>query len=247
MRLLRIGNSNDEAGSVPTEQRGWQIASRLLAESSGEEVETVLKRAWPNPAFPALIARWMEEIRPDVVMFQVNNFWYGHESVPLWFERKFGRAGIALTNMGLKVGKQRWFADSRAYITLNRGLARILPSATHFTVPQVAACMEASMRKILAHEGVILVVRGNDHWAKLPMATRRANDRNIARNNAMSSAMRNICEQLRVPYIERPTVQASEIGAVLDAARWHQSAEGERQSGELDGAAMLSAWKAVHG
>lgn len=245
MRVLRVGTSNDSSGSLPEEQRGWHIASTMLADASGEPVDTILKRAWPTAEFPEHVARWLDEFEPDVVVLQVSNFWYGHESVPLWLERKFGRAGAYLSDAGLRLGKRRWFADSRLAIASSRALVRVLPSATHFTVQQVAATMEAGMQKVLSREGPILVVRGNDHWAKLPMSTRRANNRNIQRNAAMSRAMRAICERHRTPYVERPTVSEAEMRKMLNDARWHNSADGERISGEVDGRAMVAAWRGV--
>lgn len=245
MRVLRLGTSNDAAGALPEEQRGWKIAQRRLAESAGERVETVLKGAWPNAGFPSLLERWMDEYEPEMVVLQVNNFWYGHESVPLWFERRLGRAGKSLGDVGLKVGKSAWFADNRWAQMLNRRLVTILPKATHFTVAEVAACMESAMRKVLAHEGVVLLVRGNESWASMPMATRGFNRRNAARNAAMSSAMQNLCERLRVPYFQRPTLRAGELHTV-NGAGWHNNAQGERESGEFDGQAMATAWQAAH-
>jgi hypothetical protein len=243
MRVLRLGTSNDDAGSLPEEQRAWKIAERHLAGWAGEAVETTLKRAWPNAQFPSLVERWVDEHEPDLVVLQVNNFWYGHESIPLWFERRLGRAGKSLSSAGLKVGKSAWFADNRWAQMFNRKLLSILPKATHFTVAEVAVCMEGAMRKVLAHEGVVLLVRGNEDWAAMPMATRRFNRRNAARNAAMSGAMRSVCERLRVPYSQRPTLHAGEVRTV-NGAGWHNNAEGERLAGEFDGQAMASAWQA---
>ena len=247
MLVLRIGTSNDVAGGLPEEQRAWHIASRMLGEASGEPVETILKRAWPTAEIPEHVGRWMDEYHPDVVVLQVSNFWYGHESVPLWLERKFGRAGSYLADAGLKLGKHRWFADNRLAITMSRALVRVLPSATHFTVEQVAVAMEATMQKVLSREGPLLVVRGNDHWAKLPLSTRRSNNRNIARNAAMSRTMRVICERHHTPYVERPVVSEAEMRSMLNGARWHNSTAGERISGEVDGRAMVAAWNAARG
>ena len=187
----------------------------------------------------------MGEYHPDVVVLQVNNFWYGHESVPLWFERRFGSAGKKFSDAAIELSRKKWFADSRASVATNRMLARVLPSATFFPVPMVAARMEGAMQKVLVHEGVVLLVRGNEHWAKLPMATRRANTRNATRNTEMSSAMRAVCGRLHVPYFQRPPVEEHEMKHFLNGAQWHNSAEGERLTGEFDGRAMIEAWTAT--
>jgi hypothetical protein len=55
--------------------------------------------------------------------------------------------------------------------------------------------------------------------------------------------MRSVCERLRVPYSQRPTLHAGEVRTV-NGAGWHNNAEGERLAGEFDGQAMASAWQA---
>jgi hypothetical protein len=242
VHVLRVGTSNDFASDVPDEERGWHIASRMLAEASGLPVETVLKRAWPTAELADHVERWLGEYAPEMVVLHVNNFWYGHESAPLWFERKFGRAGNSMTSAGLRLGKTKLLADNRIGIATSRALTRVLPTATHFTVPQVARAMEAVIQRVLSKEGPLLVVRGNDHWERVPMSSKRANDRNIARNRAMSSAMSAVCERHHVPYVERPVVTEAEMRSQLSAARFHNSAEGERISGTVDGRAMVAAW-----
>lgn len=244
MRVLRLGTSNDSAGHLPEEQRGWKIAENALATASGQRIDTVLKRAWPTEQLPSLIQRWMDEFEPDLVVLQVNNFWYGHESTPLWFERRLGRPGKLLSDAGMNVGKAAWIADNRWAQLLNRRLLGLLPKATHFTPAEVAACMEVAMRRVLSHEGVVLLVRGNEDWAEMPLATRRFNRRNADRNAAMSAAMREICQRLHVPYFQRPTLRAGEV-LTVNGAGWHHNADGERLAGEFDGGAMVTAWKAA--
>jgi hypothetical protein len=243
--VLRCGTSNDRAGAVPLEQRGWKLAEKEVSLAIGEPVETVLKGAWPDHRFPDLIDRWMTELQPDMVVLQVNNFWYGHESAPLWFERRFGRAGKPLNRVGQKVRTSPWFSDNRWAQMFNRRVLAVLPKATHFSIPEVTACMERAMRRILAHEGTVLLVRGNEDWAVMPMATRGFNRRNAARNASMSASMRELCEQLRVPYFQRPR-QAAGDELTQNNAGFHNSPEAERQMGAFDSAAMASAWREAH-
>ena len=102
------------------------------------------------------------------------------------------------------------------------------------------------MRKVLAREGTVLLVRGNEHWPEFPMATRRFNRHNAKRNAAMSAAMRAICERMRVPYYERPPVAKGELRFLLSDGAWHNNEAGERLQGEFDGRAMAEAWSVVH-
>ena len=226
-------------------QLGWKIAEEFLAEALGEPVETILKGAWPNEAFPDLVGRWTEQYRPDVVVIQVNNFWYGYESIPLWLERRLGLVGRRLGQSGMMVGNTPWFADSRLGQVINRTMLRLLPGETHFTVPDVARCMELTIRRVLSHEGTALVVRGNDDWPAFPMATKSFNRRNALRNEQMSGAMQEMCRRLHVNYVQLPPVDPRELKLILNSARWHYNEHGERRSGELDGRAMLEAVKAT--
>ena len=244
MKVLRIGNSNDDQTPVPEAQRAWKIAEAMLAEAVGEPVETVLRRGWPNEKFPGRIEAWIDELEPDFVVIQVNNYWYAHESIPLWFDRKFGRAGRAIGTAGTKVGKWSWVADNRWAQLVSRRAPDLLPYATHFTTAQVASCMELTLRKVLAHEGIILLVRGNEDW-NIPTASARFNRRNHARNAVMSAAMRDVCERLRVPYAQRPSMGKDEI-TTLNGAGFHSTADEQRKAGEFDGEAMIAAWRSAH-
>lgn len=244
MRVLRLGTSNDDQTPVPEDQRAWKIAERLFSEAVGEPVETVLRRGWPSASFPGRLEAWVEELEPDFVVLQVNNYWYGHESVPLWFDRRLGRVGKSLSGAGAKVGEWSWVADNRLAQLVSRRAPDILPYATHFTVSEVASCMELALRKVLAHEGVILLVRGNEDWP-IPTASRRFNRRNHARNLAMSAAMKDVCERLRVPYAQRPSLAVGEIKTLNDAG-FHSAPEEQRRAGEFDGEAMIAAWRSAH-
>jgi hypothetical protein len=247
VKVLRIATSNDSHHALPLEERGWYIAGQMLSDAAGEPVETIVRSCWPTETFPPLLERWLNELDPDIVLIQVNNFWYAHDSIPLWFERKFGRAGKKLTDVGLKAGKQKWFAESRPYIAAHRTFLRVMPAATHFTIEQVASCMEEAIRRVIAHEGPVLLVRGNDDWAKHPLTGRRHNNLNRSRNREMTRRMAEICERYRVPYYQRPTIGEAELREMLGSAQFHASPEGERVSGELDGAAMIKAWRAARG
>lgn len=244
MRILRIATSNDDQTPVPEGQRAWKIAETMLAQAVGEPVETVLRRGWPNEKFPGRLEAWIEELEPDFVLIQVNNYWYGHESIPLWFDRRLGRAGRSLGSAGAKLGKWSWVADNRWAQLAIRRAPDFLPYATHFSIAEVASCMELALRKVLAHEGVILLVRGNEDWP-IPTASGRFNRRNHTRNLAMSAAMKDVCDRLRVPYAQRPSLTASEI-TTLNGAGFHSTADEQRKAGEFDGAAMIAAWRSAH-
>ncbi len=243
MRILRIGTSNDDQTPVPEAQRGWKIAEQMLAEATGEPVETVLRRGWPNSKFGDRLEAWMEELQPDFVVIQVNNYWYGHESIPLWLHRRLGRVGDSVGSVGAKVGRWSWVADNRVAQLVNRRAPDVLPYATHFSVAEVASGMESALRRVLTHEGVLLLVRGNEDW-HIPTASARFNRRNRARNAAMSAAMREVCERLRVPYAQRPS-NPEEVRTVNNAG-FHSAPEEQQNAGAFDGESMIAAWRSVH-
>ena len=246
MKILRLGTSNDFAGAMNDADRAWKIAENRLAEACGEPCETVMKRISPGAGLGPALDRWMHDLSPDMVVLQVNNYWYGHESAPLWLERKLGRPGRSLSAGAERLGRWHWIADRRWAQFINRRILAVLPKATHFTIPEVAASMEAAMRRVLAREGTVLLVRGNEDWEKMPLASERFNRRNRARNAAMHQAMSAVCERLHVPYLQPPPVPAGALHTV-GGAGWHNDVEGERRAGELEGEAMVAAWQASLG
>src|SRR5215207_8704163 len=110
MKVLVLGNSANDQPELAADSFWHAIAAREIEARTGESVEMVLRRAWPNETFPAVVARWVAEERPDVVYLTVIAFWYCYESVPVRLERRLGRAGTPLRNVGIKVSQVPWFA-----------------------------------------------------------------------------------------------------------------------------------------
>ncbi len=244
MRVLRLGTSNDDTPELPEEQRGWKIAERMLAESAGEPVDTVLKRAWPNEAFPAMVGRWMDEYEPDLVVLRINWFWYGYESIPLWFERRMGRFGRWLARIGIRVGESPGFADNRYAQFVRRSLTKVLPSTAYFTPAELAATLEAVLRRVVRNENVVVLVRGTDGWDWAPMYSDKQMRRQHLRGLEVRRRMEAICDELHVRFIYTDRARSrDELETGLNSARWHNNADGERRAGEIDGQAMVTAWQ----
>ncbi len=244
MRVLRLGTSNDDTPDLPEEQRGWKIAEQILADAMGESVDTILKRAWPNAAFPDMVGRWMDEFEPDIVVLRINWFWYGYESIPLWFERHLGPVGRWLGRTGVRVGDAPWFADNRIAQAVRRSLMRVLPGATYFTPEEVATSLELTLRRVVRNENAVVIVRGTDGWNWSPEGNVRRRMRSRTRVAEVRRRMDAICRDLHVRFIyaDRPLTK-QELQTGLNAARWHNNAEGERRAGEFDGQAMATAWQ----
>ena len=75
MKVLKLPTSDELAADIPDEARAYRVAERVIAERTGEPVETRLKAIWPSERLPDLVARWRDECQPDVVLVTVNPFW----------------------------------------------------------------------------------------------------------------------------------------------------------------------------
>jgi hypothetical protein len=244
MRVLRLTNSDDMNPSLPAEQRSPAIASRHFTELTGEPCETISRVIWPRPVLPSLVERWIEEHRPDLVFLVVTSFWFTYESLPLRLERSLGPLGRPLTRAGLKAGAYRPLATSHLFHASRRAALRTIGGATHFTPAHVVETMEACMRIALAHEDLLLVVRG-PQTAFSADAGPKVAERAARRWWQVERAMQQLCGQLHVEYISFGTpafADGQATGYQRDFV--HLDATGHEYRASLEAAAMASAWQA---
>lgn len=248
INLLRLGSSNDVFPGVPEHLRAGAIAGSVLATAAGEAVETVERVIWPDPELPDLIDRWLDRYRADVVSLKVNTFWFAHASVPLKLERHFGSFGKAAGSAGRRAAGVPWVARGRFFRLANRLALRTIGGETYFTPEDVLARMEACMRRILAREHVVLVVRGTDGGREHRELPRRALAVYEERRRAVHLGMAALCRDLSVPYIARETRRdKADFQLRLGADGFHQGVEGQRLGGIEEGEVLAAAWKAARG
>lgn len=239
MRALHLTDSDaTHVSDVPEAERSFRVAERMLAAASGEAVETINRSIWPSPQLPDIIDGWMERYRPDLVMFHVNGFWYLYPSVPLKLERTLGRFGRPLARAGFKAGSTRWIATTRAFHWARRLALRTVGGAYYFTPDEVIQNVEACVRRIVAHENIGLVLRGNlVGWP----------DGEQSREAAVHSALANLARELHVHFLARdwrtPT-PARELYSSGD--RMHSNSAVHAFYGEQEGNAFIEAWRSEH-
>ncbi len=244
--MLRLANSNDRALDLPEHQRSWKIAEMALSEAIGEPVETVVREIWPSDQLPDLIETWIQRYEPDLVFFKVNAYWTGYESVPLRIERRLGRFGKRLGKVGKDVA-DRPVGHTRAFKLGRLVLLRTVGGHTKFTTDYVLKLMEACLRRIIAHEEIVVTVEGSSGrtsgaygWGGLERR-RRGQER-------MYAGMQRMCREMRIAFDGSGTVMAEREQAHMRGAdSLHRGVEGQREQGLNQGAQMARAWLAAHG
>lgn len=247
MRVLRLGNSDDLVPGVPEEQRSWRVAERVLAERTGEHVETVIRTIWPNDVLPGKVEAWLAEYEPDLVFFKVSNFAVMHESVALRVQRRVPVIGPWLGRTGKKAADTPAINSRSSFRWLQRVALRVIGGETYVTADQAVAVFSTCIRRIVAHEEIVLVVRGTDGGRRYPGLSPKAARAREARRLQIHFAMKKLCEGLHASYFGREKSRdESEHRALLDDGLFHRGVAGQQLAGADDGEAMAAAWLAVH-
>lgn len=248
IRILRLGNSSDRALDIAEGARAHEIVERMLAEASGEEVETILRPIWPTTQLPDLISKWMDEYQPDLVFLRVNNVWYNSESIPLRIQRKFGRVGTGVGNATERATKRRWVNQSPIYKRLRKLALLTVGYDLHFTTDEVLERMDECLRRIVAHEHVGVVVRGTigkkEKNDKLPKRIAQQHD---LRRTIVDDGLREICDRLHVTYLSRAIRDPARLDpAIRGSDGIHPGERGHQLAGQDEGAAIVAEWRRLH-
>lgn len=237
MRILRLTNSNDVNDEVPAELRSTTVAERIVAARLREPVETTVRIVWPDPELPQIVESWLNRYEPDVVFMRASSYWYTYESVPLRLQRwrKFGLP--ALGRVGANAATKPRLANNAPFRFARRMAVRTIGGDTYFTPEGAAATVEAVIRRVVARESVLMVVRGplNPHNAAGNAAGLA---RSLARNERFNRLVSDSCRDLHVPFV--PVMHLADPQLQL-ADEVHEAAEGHRIIGEVEGEAIASA------
>jgi len=155
MRILRLTTSNDVVHQGPGSRVHW--IEQLGAEALGEPVEVIVKPVWPDARLGPSVEKWVAREQPDIVWMVIQSFWFEYVSVPKKLERKFGRAGKALSTAGFKSADVPWLAQNAVFRAGRRLSQRVIGGDNHFTPEEMIAAVEASVRATLRHEGATFV------------------------------------------------------------------------------------------
>lgn len=241
MRVLRLSNSNDEYHRIAPEDRAPAVAARRVTQLTGEPVETVIRYIWPAKGLGDRMEEWVNELQPDVVLVRASSFWVNFESVPVKFERRFGKRVRPVARAGLKVGGNPKFSHNRAFRLGRVIAARTIGGATYFE-PQLACdLLMAAVQRICRDESLVVVVRGPSHAHNTTSSVRglRTSERRRAELERCLDAE---CKKLRVPFVPRREPLTADHLLNDDV---HDNEEGHRLNGELDGDAIAEAWLAA--
>ncbi len=240
MRILRLTNSSDVLATVPEHLRATRIAENVVAELTGEAVETEMRVFWPTPDLPDVVERWIARFEPDVLFIRAAAYWCSYESVPLRVERKLGPLGKPLARAGLKAGGSR-LARVRAFQMVRRLAGRTIGGDVNFKPEEAAAIIEAVFRRALSHEALVPVMRGPG-MARDSTGTRAGLLRAQRRNAELSALLARMCQSLHILYAP---VEDTFDAAPLDGDQFHSNEAGQRQQGEMEGRAIADAWLAA--
>jgi hypothetical protein len=244
MKILRLGNSDDLNPAVPVEDQGWFISQNFIERAIGEPVETVVRPIWPGTELPGLVEKWIAESEPDLVFLKVTWFWYGYESVPRRIERLFGRAGKPVASAALGAAKKPALAKNAGF-KLGRRLAhRVIGGDTPFSTRQVIAVMEETIRTVLSHEDIALLVKGTGDGRGPSDGIPGSHERYTSRRLEVEGTIERFCKSVHVPYIGTGRVP-TKVGRMdlKGGDGIHRKADGHSRMGLWEGEAMLQAWE----
>lgn len=239
MKLLRLTNSNDVTPGATTSRPA--LIARALEARFGEPVEVVLKTPWPNERMPDIIGRWLDEEQPDVVWLGINPFWFNYPSVPLRLRRRLGPVGELLARLGLMAAANPVVGPSR-FFRLSRGLLlRTIGGDYYFEPGEVVQQVEASIRRILRQEGVVLAVWGPHGRARWSVTRAQAAEEQ-RRQAVVVAALERLSRELHFSYAGAGTpVYLSGETPELAPDRFHFGGSYEGESAERHAAFLAAA------
>lgn len=244
MRVLRLSNSDDTAGDLPEEARAWHIAGEVLAAAIGEPVDTTTRVIWPRPAVADLVDRWLERYDPDMVFLKVNWYWYGYESVPLRLRRRLPVVGKPLAAAGDGATRIPWVSRTRGFKACRHLANRIIGGDANFTCDEVIERMQAVIRRIVARENVILIVKGAGGGRDAFGALGPYHDRFVPKRQYVEGAIEAFCRDLGVHYTGIGRLRTRDEADLDRGDGVHKGAHGLGRVGRAEGEVMVAAWEA---
>jgi len=214
----------------------------MLHETSGEPVETVLKRLWPTAGFPDLLDTWIVEYEPDIVCFCVSSFWVEAELVRFGLERRLGPLGRPLGRIAAAVARTPSVVRTPLVQAGRRLALRPFGGATTFRPAQVVDVFDAAIRRALRHEHIGATVVATP-FSPMVGAGPRARRRTAQRRAELYRGIRAICEPLHI-HCELPELTDDSFSRRFRGPDGlHFGAEAHAICGEIEGRALVTAWK----
>jgi hypothetical protein len=245
VRILRLTNSYDTDPAIAVEANKATLCDQMLTEATGEPVETIARIIWPAPELPDLIGKWLDRYQPDLVYLVVSSYWFTYVSAPARVQRSFGPLGKPISQAGLKIAATPWLAHNAPFRLMRRATLGVIGGTTWFTPEEVNESMETCIRRILAHEGAALAVRGprTPHSSVgSAKSIRWAEDR----RQAVHFRTKELCARLHIPYFGWDTAKAAqEDPDAYQGDMVHGTESTHKKLAEEEAELLLRAWHAA--
>lgn len=243
MRILRLTNSDDMNETIPPALRASALAEKLIERRIGEPIETIARVIWPDPELPDIVESWLDRYQPDCVFMRTASYWVTYESVPLRLQRRAYRGTGWLARLGGAAGANSRLASTAPFRVTRRAAVRMIGGDVYFTPEGAAATVAATLRKVVARESLVAVVRGpfNPHNSS---GTEAGLARSNTRNARFDSLVGSICGELHVPYL--PVRHLAEAG-MQGGDEVHLNRKAQRMIAEAEAGAIVDALVAARG
>ena len=242
MRILRLTNSTDTHSGVAPEMRATAVVERVVSAAIGEAVESMVRPIWPTPDLPSHVDRWIESFQPDVVFLRAASFWCTYESVPLRIERRMGRFGKPFATAGLRLGDRPWLVNRGSFKFARQAVVRAIGGEPHFTPEQASGVVAEVLRRAVARESTVAVVRGPAQFHN-SAGTRAGYRRAQARLRSLDALTAEACRRLHVRYI--PAAGTNDGRAYRLEDDLHDTEAAHQVMGELEGLVIAEEWLAA--
>lgn len=165
----------------------------------GGELARIVKIAWPTPKLPELVTAWIDETKPDAILFVINEFWFNYRSVPELVSRKFGPFGLPISRVGSWAGRNPRLAYSRAFQRARKFTEEKVGADAHFEPDEVIAVSLDVLRRITRAEGPVPLVLGpmGSLDALLPLKLRAEGEQ---RRVKVHQALKQFCDASHIEY-----------------------------------------------
>jgi hypothetical protein len=247
MKVLRLATSAEFHSSAPADQRLPALLRGMLEQATGEKAEIASRVVWPSPELPAILERWLDEDRPDIVFYWVNPFWYAFRSAPLGLERRLG-GKLGPLGRGLRrASRKPWLSGSPLGRTARRIALKTVGGAFYFEIDEVIEVLRECLRRTLRREEMVAVVfqGGTASFETLEEAARSGWDE--GRRLEMNRRLRELCHELHVLCDAQDSADLPGDPTVLLDPDRHPNAAGHVWMAKSQLAAHLAAWRELRG
>jgi hypothetical protein len=227
VKIMILGNSELHGGQQLKPEQVWTaLIVEPLSRELGEPVEIFARTIWPADELPSLIGRWIDREQPDVVVIDVNSYWYMYESVPERFNRWLGKIGGPIARSGAWAGRTPWVS----YNPVARGIRRLaqvtIGGDTLFSTGYVIDLMRQCVKVAVQGEDRVVQVR-TPKRGKSYAYGRRGAVRRDRRKAEVDAGLRQFCLDLHVSYVG-PGDPEPPSGASRQGDGLHSDAEGQK-------------------